>query len=77
MTTEKLRADLEDIEVVIRNLNHTSNRIEELKDNTSDFLVIDNLKQFLKKLESEIDWNEQIKDEIEQSIKFIELKGGN
>ena len=72
MEFEKLLYDKEDLEVTIQDLHKVADELEEIK-NKSFGLAHDKTKQFLKEVEKEIEWNEQILDEIKEGIEFFEL----
>jgi hypothetical protein len=73
MNVEKLECDKTDTEIIIQELNNTSEYLEELQSNSCNSIVKLKLRSFIKELDKEIEWNEQILQELEQSINFFEI----
>ena len=67
---EKLETTKEEIELTIQNLHKTTDKIEEINKDNSDWLVKLKTNAFIQELEKEIEWNEQILEEINDSIEF-------
>ncbi|HUS48543.1 MAG TPA: hypothetical protein VMZ91_00115 [Candidatus Paceibacterota bacterium] len=70
-TIEKLEVDIENLEITIQALHNTSKVIENLKEDSLDSVVKFKTSQFVKELNKEIEWNEQILDEVKGSISFL------
>jgi hypothetical protein len=77
LNTEKLEADMCDTEVIIQDLHNISQRIEDMKDDESNPIIKLKLRSFITELGKEIEWNEQILQELEQSKDFLENRGNN
>jgi len=70
MVMEKLIMDLGESEITIQELHNTTNQLEEMRDKLPIGTARDKTETFIQELNKEIEWNEQIKEEIESSIRF-------
>lgn len=75
--TEKLEADLCDTELIIQELHKTSEKLEDMKEDEDNPIIKLKLRSFITELNKEIEWNEQILQELNDSIAFIQQRGGN
>jgi len=71
---EILEIDKQDIEVVIQQLHFTTDRLENIKNNSTDLLSQEKLNSFIKEMNKEIEFNEDILNEINDGIKFNEAR---
>lgn len=71
---DKLEFDKTETEMVIQKLHNACNNLENLKDKNSDALIKDKLNFFIKDLNREIEYNEQILQELNESIEFEEQR---
>lgn len=73
---ENLEIQKEETEIIIQKLENAINEIEKIADNSSfnDYNIQKKLKGFIAELEKEIEYNEQILDETNQSIIFEQLR---
>jgi len=72
---DKLECDKEDTEIVIQKLNNACKKFEDLEDKESNAFIRDKLKGYIKDLNKDIEWNEQILQELKESIDFEEQRG--
>jgi len=70
MTMEKLIIDLGETETTIQELHDTANILEETRNKLPIGTARSKAEVFIQELNKEIEWNEQIKEEIESSIRF-------
>ena len=68
---ERLEFELEEQNLVISNLHKTSEKLEQIKDDSQSEAVIQALKSSLKEFAREIEYAEFLKEEFEDSINFI------
>lgn len=77
LNTEKLEADMSDTEVIIQDLHKVSEKLEDMREDEDNPIIKLKLRSFITELGKEIEWNEQILQELEQSKDFIEQRGNN
>jgi len=70
ITTEKLLFDKEETEQEIKELHKTADRLEVLRDETRG-TAQQQIDLTIQRLEKDIEWNEQILNEITDSIEFV------
>jgi len=73
MEIENLMCDKEDMETTIQQLHTTTDELEVIN-KKSVGIVKERTSQFIKEMETEIEWNEQILNEINSSIQFEEMR---
>ena len=71
---EKLECDREEIEITIQQLGKTAECLERVKDEFPSCLARTKCLDFLGQIEKEIEWNEDIIEEIDSSIEFIKVR---
>ena len=71
---QNLLCDREDIELTIQELNGFADKLEDLRDRAKNSFVRSETERFITEVEKDIEWNEQLKEEIIQSIEFEERK---
>ena len=71
MEIENLMCDKEDMETTIQQLHTTTDELKVIN-KKSVGIVKERTSQFIKEMETEIEWNEQILNEINSSIQFEE-----
>ena len=73
MEIENLMCDKEDMETTIQQLHTTTDELEVIN-KKSVGVVKERTSQFIKEMEKDIEWNEQILNEINSSIQFEEMR---
>lgn len=73
---EKLQISKEETELTIQELNKTAKVLEGIKSNIPIGCGYEIVKRSLKEIDNEIEWNEQILEEIQGSIEFELMKNG-
>ena len=68
---EKLQIDKQEVEMTIQELHKTADNLESLRDDSKDEVVKLKTNQFIKEIEKEIDWNEQVLEDINSSLEFL------
>ena len=76
MNIETLECDKKDTEVIIQKLHETTDYIEQLKSDETNNIIKLKLRGFILELEKEIEWNEMILQELNESIDFENTKAG-
>ena len=69
---ELLEVDKADTEIIIQKLHTTTTELEKLRDKQNCSLNTEKLNSFIKEMEKEIEFNEDILKDFDDSIKFIE-----
>ena len=72
---DKLECDKIDTEIVIQQLHNAFNKYEGMKEKESNACIKLKLNGFLNELNKELEWNEQILQELNESIEFEETRG--
>lgn len=75
MNIEKLEFDREEINFIVENLNNACKKIEDISKDSPNAYIKEKLNAYIKELNKEIEWNESIIQEIDDSINFEIMRG--
>jgi hypothetical protein len=74
MNVEILETQKQDTELIIQGLHKTADILESARAEETQGTIKDLINSFLKQTEKEIEWNEEILQEINESIGFEEQR---
>lgn len=72
---DRLETNKQDTELIIQELNTTACKIENMRDDEKNFDIKLKLNAFVNEINKDIEWNEQILQELNESIDFEEQRG--
>ena len=72
---DRLETNKQDTELIIQELNITACKIENMRDDEKNQDIRLKLNAFVNEINKDIEWNEQILQELTESIYFEEQRG--
>ena len=71
---DKLECDKQDTEIVIQQLHNACKKFEDLENKESNAFIREKFKGIIKEINKDLEWNEQILQELNDSIEFEEMR---
>lgn len=75
ISLDRMEVDREETEITIQQLENTESQLRKLMEEKPIGLAREKLAFYLKDIEKELEWNEQILQEQEESISFVQERG--